>query len=516
MIKSKFTKVCVVGICLTTISSSAVFANSENLELRTSPSIEVGIESQLTQKHREIDKYIFEENSEKMAEIGFTVTHTGPREDYIEIGVTPYSEENADFLYEIFGKDSVKIVEGQQAYTLKMWVDSDDSGVNNTDNKFLMENRIIKDRDIRVQVDGEWLETEVAPFIENNRTLVPLKGIMEKLGATVEWDQDQKAVKVLTEDMSIVLAIGKDTAEITKSVDGVVNVETLKLEVPAKVVEGRTFIPGRFVAETLGASVGWDDSNRAVTIETEGDKDVIIIEKPIHFEIVEAEKIDENQTLSAWYEENIKTPGFHTLTDGQWHYVLVTAGEKSTGGYDLQIGSVTQVTPGTAYIDATLLAPSKDEVVTQALTYPNILIRFDKDGIEKIQGNLADLPPSVVEPGQDEIGESLEEMGKAIAIDAIKEMKLYNLMQKEMKTFKQDEIDDLINVLNTSPTYKGGYPMMLAGNSIMITSDDETNIQLTSYGFEEHVLVGGQIDGKDVSYCIVSPEIGKILLDIAE
>lgn len=516
MIKSKFTKACIVGMCLTTISSSAVFANPTNLSLRTSPSVEAGTENLLTQKHKEIDKYIFEENSAEIVERGFTVTHTGPREDYIEIGITPYSEENADYLYEVFGKDNVKVVEGQQAYTLKMWVDSDDPEMNSTGDKLLMENRIIMDQGIRVRVDDEWVETEVAPFIENNRTLVPLKGIMEKLGATVKWDQDRKAVKVLTEDVSIVLVIGEDTAEITKNVDGVQIVKSLQLEVPAKVVEGRTFIPGRFVAETLGASVGWDDSNRAVTIETDGDKDVVIIEKPIHFEIVETEKINENQTLSDWYKENLETPGFHTLTDEQWHYVLVAAGERSTGGYNLQIGSVTQVTPGTAYIDATLVAPSKDEVVTQALTYPSILIRLDKDGIENIQGDLIDGMPSTVEPGQDEIGESLEEMGEAISIDAIKEMKLYSLMQEEMKTFAQDEIDDLINLLNTSPTYNGMYPMMLAGNSIMITSDDQTNIQLTSYGFEEHVLVGGQIDGKDVSYCIVSPEIGKILLDIAE
>jgi hypothetical protein len=46
------------------------------------------------------------------------VTHTGPQNDYVEIGITPYNDANANYLYGIFGKDMVKIVEGQPAVTL--------------------------------------------------------------------------------------------------------------------------------------------------------------------------------------------------------------------------------------------------------------------------------------------------------------------------------------------------------------------------------------------------------------
>ena len=48
------------------------------------------------------------------------VTHTGPRDGFIEIGITPYSEEYAGYLYGIFGSDMVKVVEGQQAVTLPL------------------------------------------------------------------------------------------------------------------------------------------------------------------------------------------------------------------------------------------------------------------------------------------------------------------------------------------------------------------------------------------------------------
>ncbi|MTI54299.1 copper amine oxidase N-terminal domain-containing protein [Geosporobacter ferrireducens] len=398
MIKSKVTKAWIMGMCITAISSGTVFANSDDMAFNRASSIEVETENYLVQKHREIDQYIFEKNAKEIAEKGFTVTHTGPMGDYIEIGITPYAEEHAAYLYEIFGRELVKVAKGEQAYLLKLPADSSDSEAGSREDNLPIENRVIMDQGIRIQVNDEWVETDVASFIENSRTLVPLRGVMEKLGTTVAWDAEKQAVKVLAEDMDIVLTIGQDTATITRKVDGIQSVETVQLEVPAKLVEGRTFIPGRFVAKSLGAIVGWDDSNRIVTIKTDGNR-----EQP--------------------------------------------AGKK---------------------------------------------------------------------PAPAEIGESLEAMGKAIPIDEIKEMKLYSLMQEEIKTYTPDEINNLINLLNINPTHKGVYPLMLAGNSISIVLKDETNIQLTSYGFEEHVLVNGQVDGEQISYCIVSPEIGRILLNKTE
>ena len=58
--------------------------------------------------------------------------------------------------------------------------------------------------------------------------------------------------------------------------------------------------------------------------------------------------------------------------------------EKPTGGYSLRIDSITEVTPGTAYIYAVLTSPDKDSIVTQALTYPHVVVRFKNDNIEKV------------------------------------------------------------------------------------------------------------------------------------
>lgn len=70
---------------------------------------------EILDKQAEIDKYLFEDHKDEIAALGFTITGTSPTESYVEIGITPYTEENADKLYGILGKDMVKVVEGQQA-----------------------------------------------------------------------------------------------------------------------------------------------------------------------------------------------------------------------------------------------------------------------------------------------------------------------------------------------------------------------------------------------------------------
>ncbi|MHB8072735.1 MAG: hypothetical protein ACYDGZ_03015 [Desulfosporosinus fructosivorans] len=46
------------------------------------------------------------------------MTHTGPISNFLEIGIESYNETNAEYLYKIFGKDMVKVVQGQQFVTL--------------------------------------------------------------------------------------------------------------------------------------------------------------------------------------------------------------------------------------------------------------------------------------------------------------------------------------------------------------------------------------------------------------
>lgn len=126
MLKSKLVKGLLVGMSLSMMFTSAALASTDansNSEEEFTIQIESvqenlavdGVSEEVMQKQREIDENLFKDNLEKIREKGFTVTHTAPMADYVEIGITPYSEENANYIYDIVGKDMVKVVEGQQA-----------------------------------------------------------------------------------------------------------------------------------------------------------------------------------------------------------------------------------------------------------------------------------------------------------------------------------------------------------------------------------------------------------------
>ncbi|HZK87670.1 MAG TPA: stalk domain-containing protein [Anaerovoracaceae bacterium] len=98
------------------------------------------------------------------------------------------------------------------------------------------------------------------PFIDsNNRTQVPLRIIMESLGADVDWLQDTKTVIIEKDDVTVEVPIGK--SYITKNGEQIPNDS-------AAVIRGdRTYIPIRAVLEAFGTQVGWANETRTVTID---------------------------------------------------------------------------------------------------------------------------------------------------------------------------------------------------------------------------------------------------------
>ena len=108
-----------------------------------------------------------------------------------------------------------------------------------------------------VYLNGEQMTFDAEPFIENDRTLVPMRAIFEACGAAVAWDQDKLTVlgtKSAPEEGGTPTVIALQIDNTTAYVDN----EPVELEVPAKVVSDRTFVPLRFIADSLGADVNWD------------------------------------------------------------------------------------------------------------------------------------------------------------------------------------------------------------------------------------------------------------------
>lgn len=120
--------------------------------------------------------------------------------------------------------------------------------------------------DVDVSIDGKnvaFPSDYGAPFIDsNNRTMVPLRGVMEAFGASVAWDNDSRIASVEKQGMVVQAVI--DQPYILVNGTPVVNDTTA-------VIRGdRTYLPIRAVLEAFGAGVSWDGDKRTVIVRTDG------------------------------------------------------------------------------------------------------------------------------------------------------------------------------------------------------------------------------------------------------
>lgn len=109
-------------------------------------------------------------------------------------------------------------------------------------------------------VNGNKLTLDVEPTIVEQRTLVPLRAIFESLGAEVSWDQNTATATATKDETTISIAVGNKTAYI--------NGAPTELDVPAKIIDGRTLVPVRFISESLGAKVYWLQDAQTVRVAT--------------------------------------------------------------------------------------------------------------------------------------------------------------------------------------------------------------------------------------------------------
>lgn len=108
-------------------------------------------------------------------------------------------------------------------------------------------------------VGGNAKVMDVAPYIKNARTYVPMRYLGEILGAEVAWDDAARTVTLTKGSDVVVFTIGSTTYT--------VNGEAKTADVAPEIVNDRTMLPARFVAEAFGAVVGWDAATQTVLIQ---------------------------------------------------------------------------------------------------------------------------------------------------------------------------------------------------------------------------------------------------------
>ncbi len=125
---------------------------------------------------------------------------------------------------------------------------------------------------ITVTVDGETLWTDVPPTIIQGRTMVPFRSIFEALGAVVLWDESTRTVTGIKGTTVVTLRIDSRVAQI--------NGIQVPVEIPGTIIGGRTMVPARFIAESLGADVRWDEETRTVVVKHPNPTDSVTVEPP--------------------------------------------------------------------------------------------------------------------------------------------------------------------------------------------------------------------------------------------
>lgn len=122
---------------------------------------------------------------------------------------------------------------------------------------------VFANSDIRLWVKGKIVNSDVAPYISEDRTMVPIRVISENLGKVVTWNNDDKKVTIKDEkgnEFSLVIN-EKFMEDISSNV-----YRKIELDVPAVIKNDRTFVPIRAIAEAFGERVHWDNDKRVVVI----------------------------------------------------------------------------------------------------------------------------------------------------------------------------------------------------------------------------------------------------------
>ena len=111
-----------------------------------------------------------------------------------------------------------------------------------------------------IEFNGNILGFDVPPIIEDGSTLVPMRFLFEQMGADVEWDSETQTATATLDNKAVTFSIDNVNARI--------NNKPAKMDVPARLVNGKTMVPLRFLSENMGYDVDWDADSRTAILNS--------------------------------------------------------------------------------------------------------------------------------------------------------------------------------------------------------------------------------------------------------
>lgn len=105
------------------------------------------------------------------------------------------------------------------------------------------------------------MKFDTPPVIKEGRTLIPVRALTQAFGANVSWNGEEKKVTIVKDDTELVLEIDSNIAYL--------NDEEIELDVPAEIMSNRTVVPLRFIVESMGLELEWDEETETIEITDE-------------------------------------------------------------------------------------------------------------------------------------------------------------------------------------------------------------------------------------------------------
>lgn len=248
-------------------------------------------------------------------------------------------------------------------------------------------------KEVKIEIDGKAMVPKDMPaVIIDGRTMLPMRQIAQELGCEVNWNEAAKQIYVMRGSDIIVFTVDSKT--------GYENGKEFTMDVPATIVNDRTMLPVRALADALHLNIKWDDPNRIVSIHS---GDTVVKDEP---------KAPESGQITAGTLTGIQTPSAKdadqtftiqadapieryekTFVDDQ-KIVLDFYGAKSSlpgeitkTNSDIVTGirTATHENNGDSFTRVVFdLSGKKDYEVTQSADKKNITISFGKTTVDKI------------------------------------------------------------------------------------------------------------------------------------
>lgn len=125
-------------------------------------------------------------------------------------------------------------------------------------------------KEVKIEIDGKAMVPKDMPaVIIDGRTMLPMRQIAQELGCEVNWNEAAKQIYVMRGSDIIVFTVDSKT--------GYENGKEFTMDVPATIVNDRTMLPVRALADALHLNIKWNDPNRIVSIQS---GDTVVKDEP--------------------------------------------------------------------------------------------------------------------------------------------------------------------------------------------------------------------------------------------